>query len=144
MNNTTQKELLSICQKQRVLFLENDFTLNHAVGNFFKWCIDNKIEYNALFNLQKLSTDYVLEQVQWFDVIAFQTQWVDDNARELKTKIASMKESKKIIECYIHEPTWFYKPNGVVHDVFVLDCYKKAIEDWKLKKLRLNKAIWEK
>ena len=73
MNNTTQKELLSICQKQRVLFLENDFTLNHAVGNFFKWCIDNKIEYNALFNLQKLSTDYVLEQVQWFDVIAFQT-----------------------------------------------------------------------
>lgn len=143
-DNGINKSLLKQFKGQRLLFLENDFTLNHAVGNFFKWCIENKIEYNVLFNLKHLPIDYIIEQVGWFDVIVFETQWVDDNAKELQSKISSLKDKKTVLECYIHEPTWFYKPKGIKHDVFVLSSNDEDMDEWKLNKLRLNKAIWEK
>ena len=143
-NNEVNKKLLKEFSGRRILFLENDFTMHNSIGNFWLWCKENKIEYNCLYNVRKLPIEYTLEQVDWFNVIAFQSQWVYEESFKLKEAIAGMKDKKTVVECYISEPTWYYKPKNVVHDVFVLDSHDDDMDEWKLNKLRLNKAIWDK
>ena len=142
--NEINRRLLKEFSRKRVLFLEDDYTLHSSVGNFWRWCVHNKVEHNTLFRIGELPSEYVMEQVLWFDVICFQTTWTYDVSRKLKGLISQMRERKTVLECYIHEPTWFYKPKGVVHDVFVLACNEEDMDDWELDKLRISKAIWEK
>lgn len=140
--NDTHKKMLKVFSGRRVLFLENDYTMHDSVGNFWLWCRENKIEHNCLYNVGKLPVDYILEQLDWFDVIAFQTQWVSEKSHLLKEAISKLKDKKIVVECYISQPTWFYKPK-VVHDVYVLDSHDEDMNEWGLKKLRINKPIWE-
>ena len=142
--NEVNAKMLKQFSGKRILFLENDFTMHNSIGNFWLWCRENKIEYNCLYNVRKLPIEYTLEQIEWFDTIAFQSQWVYEETFKLKEAISKMKDKRTVVECYISDPTWFYKPKGIVHDVFVLDSHDEDMDEWKLDKLRLNKAIWDK
>lgn len=141
-DNEINKQLLKTFKGKRVLFIENDFTMHNSVGNFWRWCIENKIEYNCLFNVSKLPLEYTTEQLKWFDVIAFQTQWVYEVSHKLHEIVSNMKDKKIVVECYIGDPTWYVKPK-VVHDVYILKSHGDDMDDWKFRKLRLKKAIWE-
>lgn len=141
-NNNVNKQMLKTFANKRVLFLENDFTMHNSIGNFWLWCREHKIEHNCLYNIAKLPLEYTLEQIEWFDVIAFQTQWVYEISKQLETALTKSKDKKIIVECYISEPSWYRKPN-VVHDVFVLDSHYYDMDTWKFNKLRLKKAYWE-
>lgn len=135
---TINDKLLKEFGDKKLLFLENDYRLYHSVGNFYKWVIENKIKHNALFCVEKLPLDYVMDQIDWWDVIVFETQWVGETAYILKEKIALLKEPKIILECYCYEPSWYSKPKGVVHTVFTLECSEdnNSMEDWELTKLK--------
>jgi hypothetical protein len=141
-DNEVHKNLLKTFKNKRILFLENDYTMNHSVGYFWRWCKENKVEYNCLFNVSKLPADYIMEQVEWFDVIAFETQWVYEVSETLHKLISAMKDKKIVLECHTGDPTWFRKPK-VVHDVYILKSWTGDMDDWKFHKLRLNKAYWE-
>jgi hypothetical protein len=53
----------------------------------------------------------------------FQTQWVYDISKKLLEYVKSIPKKKIVVECYIYEPTWFYKrQHGSKHDVYVYSC----------------------
>ncbi len=142
-NNEINKKMLKTFERKSLLFLENDNSLSSSVGNFHRWCVHNKIETNSLFKVGELPMEYIKKQIDYFDVIVFQTQWVYEISKQLEQHLSTMKDKKIVIECYIHEPSWWHKPK-VVHDVFVLNCPFDDMDDWEFHKLRINKGIWEK
>lgn len=143
--NKVHKSMLKVLDGKRVLFLENDYGLFDTAGNFEKWLRENKVQYNALFNLSELDNlKYIKDMINYFDVIAFETTWTYEISQQIKAHVAQMKTKKIIVECYTSKPTWSFQPKGVIHDVYVLDSFSSDMDDWKFKKLRLTKGIWEK
>jgi hypothetical protein len=142
-DNAVHKSLLKVFKGQRILFLENGDYMDDCVGNFHIWVRENKIEHNTLFDIRKLDMEYIKNQINNFDVIAFQTTWTYEVSHKLSEYIQKLKDKKIVVECYIKEPTWFYKPKGVVHDVYVLHS-DEDMDTWEFNKLRINKPIWEK
>jgi hypothetical protein len=142
-NNVVNKSMLKVLRNKNILFLENDNSLHDAVGNFETWLVENKVRNNVLYDVQHLSLDYIKGQIDYADVIAFQTTWTYEVSQTLREYLTKLKNKKIIIECYISEPTWWRKPKGVIHDIYVLHSAMEDMDDWDFKKLRLNKAIWE-
>ena len=62
-HNNIHNEILKVFSGKRVLFLENDFGLYHADGNLEIWLIENKIQYNVLFNVRELNIEYIKKQL---------------------------------------------------------------------------------
>ena len=128
--------LLKLLNNKSVLFIEDDFTLSNSVGEFHEWCINNKVEYNCLFRCSELPIDYIINQVEYFDIVAFETQWVNQAPFLIKEAISKMKSKKTIIECYTYQATWKRKPK-VVHDVYILECPEgEEFSSWSLEKLK--------
>jgi len=143
-NNKVHKDMLKLFAGKRILFLENSNSLHVGVGNFEIWLRENKMEFNALFDVGSLSMDYIKGQIEYFDVIAFQTTWTYEVSRNISEFLKKSKDKKIIVEsCIGKDPTWFYKPKGVVHDMYMLQPFSEDMDDWEFKKLRLNKATWE-
>lgn len=147
-DNIVNKELLKVLFNKNVLFLENDNSLTDAVGNFEIWLRHNKIQYNGLFSINDLAKleggfEYIKQQIDWYDVIAFQTTWTYEVSRVIEKYLRALKNKKIIIECYIYEPSWFYKPKGIRHDMYALASNDEKMDEWEFKKLRLKKAVWE-
>lgn len=142
-NNKVHKSLLKLFDGQRILFLENDNGLYNSVGNFETWLVENKIRYNALFDVSNLSMDYIKGQIEWANIIVFETTWTYEVARNIENFLTAYKDKKIIMECYIHEPSWWRKPKGVIHDMYVLQSSGNDMDDWNLDKLRVNKATWD-
>lgn len=144
-DNDVNKKLLKLLKGRRVLFLENDFGHYHADGNFEIWLMENKIQYNSLLNIENLPMEYIIEVVKHFDTIAFQTTWTYDVTRTLKEYLMKLKDKKTIIECFIgNDPSWDYKPKGIVHDLYCLGSGDEDMDEWDFYKLRINKPYWEK
>jgi hypothetical protein len=148
-NNKVHKQLLKLFAGRDVLFLENSIGLHDAVGNLERWLIENKVKYNAIFSIGDLGkleggVDYIMERISESDIIVFETTWTYDISKILEKKIAAMKNKKIIVEVYISEPSWWYKPKGVKHDVYVFSSEDEDMDNWDFDKLRLNKPIWEK
>ncbi len=133
---STHEKLIKRFKGKRILFLENDYNLHNSVGNFYNWCIENKIKTNALFRIKELPMDYILDQVLWFDVIAFETQWVGEKSYEIKEAISKLTDPKIILECYCYKPTWYRKPKGIKHTLFTLECHNEDINEWQFDKLK--------
>lgn len=148
-NNKVHAQLLKLFKGRDVLFLENSISLHDAVGNAERWMIENKIKYNSIFSIGDLGkleggVDYIMERIRESDIIVFETTWTYEISHILHEKIAAMKDKKTVVQVYIHEPTWWYKPKGVKHDVYVFSSCDEDMDTWELHKLRLNKPIWEK
>lgn len=139
---TVTKNLLDTLKDQRVLFLENDNGLHNGLDTLENILIQNHIKYNCLFDLTSLPKEYILRQIEMCDVIIFQTTWTYEISKEIHEFLKTSKDQKTIIEHYIGDPSWYYKPD-VVHDVFICkmnEDYEE--EDWSFFKLS-DEPYWD-
>ena len=119
-------------RKKKVLFLENDNVLRDSCENFREFCTLNNITTDALFRIEKLPLDYILERVQYSDVLVFCTTWMTKMSHQLEEKISEMKHrGLTVIECYVNEPSWYRKPD-VEHEVITLCSYADDPADWDI------------
>lgn len=147
---TASQNLLSVIKGKKVLFLENDSELYDDLGNVETFLINNNVPYTAMCSLKDKPFSDILEAINKTDILIFQTQWVYDISKRLKEYVYSLKSKKIIIEVYIYDPTWFYKPK-VVHDVYILKTNNILFDgryetdptpNWEFYKLRPKKPFW--
>ena len=128
-----------------ILFLENSSSLDSCAENLRRILIDLKIPHNCLYNISDLPWEYIKEQIYTHNVLAFQTTGTYEITRTITKHLFEVKEKKKIIECYISEPKFIFKPEGIPHDVWILNSACDTMTDWKYcKQLREDKGYWEK
>lgn len=132
------EKLQSVLYKKDCLFLERGNYLEDCIRLFYNWIVENKIEHNILFDLSNANLDYIKNQINRFDVIVFQTTWTYEISHTLYEYLKNLKDKKIIIECYINEPSWYYKPKGIIHDVFILNP-DEDIDNWELNKLTFRR-----
>ncbi|HUS48525.1 MAG TPA: hypothetical protein VMZ91_00025 [Candidatus Paceibacterota bacterium] len=142
---TPSENILKTLKGKKVLFLENDTSLNDGLDCFEQRLIENEIEYKTLFNLEEVPFDDILKSISECDCIVFMTQWVYEASKKIKEYMFALKDKKIVIEVYICEPTWYYKPRSA-HDVYIYSCYRPwksdPIEDEKFYKLS-QKPYWD-
>ena len=140
-----KKALNDICKNKELLFIENDPSgLYNAVGNFEEFCLENKIKYHTVLDASKVEFKSLLEQIELHDTIVWESTYSTELSQNLLELISSKRfHSKKLIECYIHKPAFYYKPD-THHRVFLLNSYGDG-EDWEFYELKEDeKPIWDK
>lgn len=141
------QNVIDTLQGKKVLFLENDNELANGLDEFERILKGAEIEYTALFELSELPLQTITEAINSHDVIVFQTQWVYYIAKKLFECVKALPQKKIVVECYINEPTWYYKrQHGSKHDVYIYSCQvhwgEADKETEKFYKLT-NKAYWD-
>ena len=63
----------------------------------------------------------IIKAIAEHDAIIFMTQWVTETSKKLSDYMFSLKKKKIVIEAYICDPTWNYKPR-TKHDVYIYTC----------------------
>lgn len=122
---TPEQNIKKVLAGKKVLFLENDNGLSDYGGQteFEDILKKNGIEYTLMLGL---SDNYTMEEIvkaiHSHDCIVFMTQWVYEIAQKLRDFMFSLQEKKIVIEVYINEPSWYYKPKDAVHDVYIYTC----------------------
>lgn len=139
---TVHDNIVDVLKDKSVLFLENDNGLYNGLDTLENILIENKIKYNCLFDLTSLSKEYIINQIHLYDAIVFQTTWTYDISKELYKFLESLKDEKIIIEHYINEPSWYYKPK-VVHDVYICKIDDNFDEDWWSFYKLSDKPYWD-
>lgn len=143
---TAKENLLNIVKEKKILFLEGDNGLYNGLDDLERFFKANKIKYKCIFNIQDVKLAKVIKAILATDIVIFQTTWTYQITRDLHKFVSDLKDKKVIIEHYIHEPSWFRKPD-VVHDVYVLKTMEQFEEDhgrvWEFYKLHNTKGIWE-
>lgn len=126
-----------------ILFLESDYGLYHAVGNLEKFLVENKRKYNILACINELPLKYILDQIEWYDIIVFQTTWVRKVSHQLVKKLFTHKfqSPKIIVECCTAKPTWYHIPEDLPmnHEFYVFEDsggYTDYMKDWEFYKLK--------
>lgn len=126
---TSQENILSVLKDKSILFIENDMGLYNGLDKVEELLIENKIKYNCLFDVSSLPLEYVKKQIEWSNVIIFQTTWTYEVSKQIHDFIASIKNDNKIIiEHYVNEPSWYYKPD-VAHDVYICRTPLRDLDD---------------
>ena len=139
--------IIKTLKKKKVLFLENDTKLSNGLDEFERILKEASIEYKALFELSELPIQEIKDAINECDVIVFQTRWVYDIAKKLFEYVKALPEKKIVVECYINNPTWYYKSqHGSKHDVYIYSCIvyfgEADKETEKFYKLT-NKPYWD-
>lgn len=145
--NTPSENIAKTLKGKKVLFLENDNTLDNGLDEFERILKSANIEYTILFELSEKPLQSIIDSINSHDAIVFMTQWVYDIAEKLFLYIKSLKEKKIVIEAYIAEPTWYYKnQHGSKYDVYIYSCQvtwgEADKESEKFYKLT-NNAYWD-
>jgi hypothetical protein len=140
---TAKQNIVSLLTHKKVLFLEGDNGLYHGLEKVEQILIDAGIEYKALFNVRERPIDDIVAHIMQYDAIIFQTQWVYQVSQEIKKFAFGMKSKRIFIECYLSDPTWYFKPK-VAHDVYILKAplQWQTEEDMKFYKLS-QKPYWD-
>jgi hypothetical protein len=116
MKRQPLSELKEIFGKQnRVLFLENDNILDHFGEKFEKFLIEEKQQYNVLFDIRDLSLEYIINQIENFDIIVFQSTFTTKETDDLYNKLRTSKfiMPKTVIQlCYGKEINIEYEENS--------------------------------
>lgn len=140
---TNQQKLSKLLSGKRILFLENDYGLYHGLDWIEEWLIDNKVQYNCLYNLQELPLGYITEMLGWYDALIFQSQFVYSKSRDLRDYIIKSRDKKLIIEAAGYKPHFEEKPRGIIHDVYTIRVQsddargeEMDVESWKIKRLK--------
>lgn len=130
--------------RNEILFLENGNCLDSCAENLKRILINEKISHNCLYDISDLPWDYIKNQIDWHNVIAFQTTGTYEITHTIRDYLFQIKEKKTIIQCYIGEPMFYYQPEGLIHDIWVLQSWNDDMNDWEYcKKLHPTKAIWD-
>lgn len=123
IKNSPEFNIFQTLRGKRVLFLENDNTLAHGLDEFERILQRAQIEYKVLFDLSSIPMEEIKKAIGECDVIVFQTRWVYDISMKLLDYMRSISDKKIVIECYIGEPTWYYKHNhGTHHELYIYKC----------------------
>ncbi len=146
--NTVKQNIVEVLQGKKVLFLENDCGLGNGLDQIEELFKEKGVNYKCLFELSTLSFEAILKAIKECDAIVFQTQWNREISGKLSEYFFASQDKKIIIECYISEPTWYYKPDAV-HDVYIahppIRPFKSSKVDeskWKFFKLS-EKPYWD-
>lgn len=142
---TPRENLLNVLQGKKVLFIENDHGLYNGLERLEDFLKENKIEYKCLFDVQKMPFENIVKAISENDAIVFQTQWVYEIARKLSQFLQDYKEKKIVIEVPVGaDPTWYYLPKGVVHDLYFLQLANKDTWYQEDKFLKItDKPYWD-
>lgn len=136
---TPKENIINTLLGKKVLFLENDTSLDNGLEKFEAVLKDAGIQYNVLFNLSTLPLNDILDAINTYDCIVFQTQWLTEISKKLFQYIQSLRDKKIVVEVYINEPTWFYHSEVFgKHEVFIFT----SINDECFYKLT-NKPYWD-
>lgn len=119
--NTPEQNIAKTLKGKKMLFLENDNGLHHGLDELENILKRNNIEYAVLFEIDKKPIEDIIKAINEHDGIIFMTQWVYEVSRKLKEYMFSLKEKKIVIETYISEPSFYYKPKSA-HDVYIYKC----------------------
>jgi len=147
---TPAQNFLSVVSGKNVLFLENDSGLYDDLANIEIFLKLNKVKYTVLCDIGDIQFEDITKAIELADVIIFQTQWVMNISMEIRDYMFTLKAKKIVIEAYINDPTWYYKPRSI-HDVYILmpnsTLFMGQYEDdptiyWKFYKLRPKKPFW--
>lgn len=145
------KGILDLCKGKEILFIENDFGLYNSVGNFELFCIENKLQYHTILDLERIPLESIMEQIKMHDIIVWESTYGSDISSKLQDLMHSKAiHSKKLIECYISDPHWYYLPEGINHDLHILSSYGGedglgGMDEWEFYQLKEDrKPIWEK
>jgi len=149
-----QDRLLKVLKdKEPILFIENDCSLSNAVGNLEKFCIENKIIYHTIFRVSHLNEKAFIDICRMHDAIVWQSTYGGEKTRKIIDLILSddvepsacgYEQKVLLLECYGHEPHWWYKPE-TNKKLCILNSYSKNINKWEFYELKDdNKAIWDK
>lgn len=117
-----KSKLKKLFKDKRVLILENDFTLSHQIKVFYKFLNECGIETNCIYDLKEVPLSYIKEQIAWFDVIVFQSQFVYENSYQIRDYCISMTNPKCFVECYAGDPNIEYNPSKI-HTLYNFTCY---------------------
>jgi hypothetical protein len=126
---TAKENIIEVLGGKKMIFLENGGELDNGLDRLQEFMATNGLENTVLLYLQKLELDNIIQQINQHDGIIFQTQWVYKISKDLKEYMFSLKAKKIVVECCICDPTWYYKPEGIAHDLYIV----KPSEEWEEK-----------
>lgn len=128
--------LKGIIGDRRLLILENDSTLSDSIEHFYLWCVENKIQVNILYRVSELPIEYIKEEINWADMIAYMSTYTYEIVDNLIALVKSFKDPKRIIECYIDKPGFRCLPKDAKqHQMWALHSFHPVLSEWKLDKL---------
>lgn len=129
-------KLHDILAGKRILFIENDSSLDYSVGKFYRWTLAHGIDSYALFKVKELPLEFTASKIIEYDVIVYMSQYVYESTHQLIEFVKSLPASKTIIECYISEPKWYGIPKGAEHhNIYTLDSYSDDVSEWEIDKV---------
>lgn len=144
--NTPTQNIIETLKGKKVLFLENSNSLEYGLKEFEKILKEANIKYKTLFKLQDLQPPIIMEAIDNYEAIVFQTTWKTSISREIYDYVGSLSEKKIIVECFLKEPTWYYaSQHGTHHDVYLYSCpvfYDKVKKEEEEFYKLTEKAYW--
>lgn len=138
---TPEENVKSLLTGKKVLFLENDNTLQDGVKCFYQILKKNKIASTVLYELSEVSLEEIARQINSHDAIVFQTTWLTESSKKLYEYVSKLQQKLIVIEVYVNEPTWYYSSqHGTQHDVFIFQGLEHIdLEFYKL----TNNPYWD-
>lgn len=140
-----KSKLLNLFKDKQIAFLENAPCLDDVGDNLAMFLEQNNIPFQVIANVEEQGLESVLRQCLGVEVIIFHTTWTYPVSKELKKAFMSIQNpehKKAFVEMYVNEPTFDEKPD-TIHDMYILNCYSSAFEEWEFYKLEADKSYWE-
>lgn len=142
---TPQQNIIETLSDKKMLFIERDDDLYHGLEKIKSLLDKNKIENTCLFNASEKNIPQIVDQIMKHDGIIFRTNWNNELVDKLRDFMYTLRDKKIIIESYISEPRYYYKPKDLIHDFYICQPPLGTWEDneeWKFLKLSAN-AYWD-
>ncbi len=115
---TPAENILATLKGKKVLFLENDNSLDNGLDVFQEILQAGNIEHKVLFGLSKMNIEDIIAHITEYDAIVFQTRWQTDASLSLSEYMFALETKKIVVEVFLGDPTWYYKPKSA-HDVYI-------------------------
>lgn len=118
--NTPEQNIINTLSGKKVLFIENDNSLDTIQAEFKSILINAGIDVKVIYGASTIPINELHMAIDTSDCIVFMTQWVFPISKALLKYVSNLPQKKIIVECYIYEPTWFYsEQHGTHHDLYV-------------------------
>jgi hypothetical protein len=144
--NTPEQNIVNSFKDKNLLFIENDNSFSSSVQEFHNIIKRAGIKHTVMFNLSEQPLEEIKKQIQKHDGIVFMTQWVYPISKTISEYMRSLKKKKIVVQCYLGDPTWYYQPDDVPHEIYIYKCMvqwgepdKETESFYKLS----NKPYWD-
>ena len=140
---SAKENLFDTLVGRKILFLENDNGLYHGLDDLEDFLKEKNLKYKCMFEVSETPWSKIKKAIDSSNVIVFQTQWVYEVSKKIKEYAFSLKTPKIFIEVPVgRDPSFYYKPEGIAHDIYFLRVGLFSDEDWQFYKLS-NKPYWD-